>query len=193
MPKLAKRITILVAGDYKVGKSTLINRYRSPTKFNPEETQYIDYFEYTITIEKQTYEIFILSYMPQYHEEYNLRRANGIIMLYDVANPSSLEFIDKLIPTVQELNNHFFVSLVGNKQDLKSERKISYEDGLKRANTYKSKFYEISAFDYDAISTLITLMIKEIIVNSTLYDTYKLEDYRPEVGGGCMGTNTCYI
>ncbi len=193
MPKSAKRITILVAGANKVGKSTLINRYSSSTKFNPDTKQYTDYFEYAVTIEKQNYEIFMITHMPQYHDEYNLRRANGIIMLYDVTNPSSLEYIDKLIPTVQELNNHFFISLVGNKQDLKSERKISYEEGLKLANTYKSKFYEVSALDYDALSTLITLMIKEIIVNSTLYDTFKLEDYRPEVGGGCMGTNTCYI
>ncbi len=52
----------------------------------------------------------------------------AFIIVFDLTNPESFNNIQKLIQEVQKISDSPTIIIVGNKSDLKSERKISYED-----------------------------------------------------------------
>jgi small GTP-binding protein len=76
-----------------------------------------------------------------------LKNIQGILLIYDLTDKSSFLSIDKWISNLE--NNldmkNVPIILVGNKNDKEDERKVSYEEGLKYAQKYNFKFFEMSA------------------------------------------------
>ena len=65
--------------------------------------------------------------------------------MYDVTNQDSFNSIKGWMDNIREIKgNNFPVILVGNKIDLKEERKISQLNGQNLADSYGISFYEIS-------------------------------------------------
>ena len=75
-----------------------------------------------------------------------LRKADGVILVYDITSQESFRKIDFWI---QELHNKSRESkvlmLVGNKTDLDNEREVSFQQGEKKANEIGCPFMETSA------------------------------------------------
>ena len=71
--------------------------------------------------------------------------ANGIILVYDVANLNSFKNIQKSIKEIKDIaNKNAYIVLVGNKID-SFIRVINEEEGINIAKEYKIDFLETSA------------------------------------------------
>ena len=72
--------------------------------------------------------------------------ANGIILIYDVTNPQTFDNVKGWISQIrEEANQNVLIYIVGNKIDMREERKIKTEDGEKLAGDYGFPFVETSA------------------------------------------------
>ena len=102
-------------------------------------------------------------------EEYNAlnrqyyTKADCCLLVYDITNENSFSAIeDFYVKEIKDLcKENIKVILVGNKTDLKDERKISKKDGAKLAQKYNFMFKETSC-EYnsnvaDVFETIITM------------------------------------
>ena len=75
-----------------------------------------------------------------------LRKADGVILVYDITSQESFRKIDFWIQELHSKNRDSKVlMLVGNKTDLDNERKVSFQEGEKKANEIGCPFMETSA------------------------------------------------
>ena len=71
----------------------------------------------------------------------------GIIVVYSVTDENSFNEVDYWIDQIKnsyDISTYPFI-LIGNKCDLYNERKVSKEEGEKKAKEYNIKFFETSA------------------------------------------------
>ena len=75
-----------------------------------------------------------------------LRKADGVILVYDITSQESFRKIDFWIQELHNKNRDSKVlMLVGNKTDLDNEREVSFQQGEKKANEIGCPFMETSA------------------------------------------------
>ena len=96
-----------------------------------------------------------LTYQNYYKE------ANIIFLVYDITNEKSFiecenYFNDKI---KEKCNNDVKVVLLGNKNDLENERKVSYEKGKQFSQLNNYSYHEISCLKYDKIISILENMI----------------------------------
>ena len=142
---------IILLGSSSVGKSNMMNQFLRG-KF---EEAYLA----TIGINCLT-KLFIFDgkkvkinyYDTAGQERYNslnltlLRKADGVILVYDITSQESFRKIDFWIQELHNKNRDSKVlMLVGNKTDLDNERKVSFQQGEKKANEIGCPFMETSA------------------------------------------------
>ena len=71
---------------------------------------------------------------------------NGILVVYDITNRESFSNLNSwLIEIEKNGNKDVFKLLIGNKNDLESERKITYDEGKDFASINWMEFFETSA------------------------------------------------
>ena len=74
------------------------------------------------------------------------KKANGIVLMYDVTNLTSFKNIQNWISQINEnVTESVIIILIGNKIDLEESRVVKYEVGKKVADEYKIQFFETSA------------------------------------------------
>lgn len=57
---------------------------------------------------------------------------------------------------------------MGNKTDLESERKVSYDDGKRLADSFGINFFEVSAKSGENVQEVFMSLGKDILENSEL-------------------------
>ena len=144
-------IKLVIIGDSGVGKSNYLYRFVEG-RFCPvhEATVGFDYKSKIIYLpnSKKTVKFQIWDTAGQ--EKYmsinkNLfQRVQGIILMYDIAEPKSFENLNQWMNVVKQLANGIPLILIGNKIDLVDERKISEERGKDFALSHKIDFFESS-------------------------------------------------
>ena len=71
---------------------------------------------------------------------------NGILVVYDITNRESFNNLNSwLIEIEKNGNKDVFKLLIGNKNDLENERKITYDEGKDFASINGMEFFETSA------------------------------------------------
>ena len=109
------------------------------------------------------------------------RRADCCLLIYDITNKESFNDIKNFY--IKEIKDNcikdIIVILLGNKSDLKNERKISTKEGTKLLNKYKfSYFMETSCEEnfniVDAFETIIITTNNEMIKSGRL-------NYEPKI------------
>jgi len=71
---------------------------------------------------------------------------NGILVVYDITNRESFSNLNSwLIEIEKNGNKDVFKLLIGNKNDLENERKITYDEGKEFASINGMEFFETSA------------------------------------------------
>ena len=165
-------LKLLTIGDQFVGKSSIINRYIDD-KFNENirPTLAIDYK--TKMIQKGENLIKISIYDTAGEEKYRhliknyYNGSNGILLVFDITKRNSFDNLNFWLDELEKncnLNN-LYIFLVGNKTDLKKERKVSYDEAKNFADMKKIPYIEISAKTGDNIDKLFNDFIKGTIIN----------------------------
>jgi len=159
---------LLLIGDSGVGKSSLLLRFADNT-FSDSfiATIGVDFKIRTIDINGSQVKLQIWDTAGQ--ERFRTitssyyRGAHGIIVVYDITNPDSFQNVRKWL---QEINRYASENvqkiLVGNKADLVSERKVSYEDAKELADELGVAFLETSAKNASNVELAFENMAKAI-------------------------------
>ena len=160
-------LKILTLGDSAVGKSALLVRY-TQNKFNSGylSTVGIDYQSKKINYQNRDIEMQIWDSAGQ--EKYRAiskqyyKKANGILLLYDVTSRESFLGIKEWI---RDINNMVTMKpsliLVGNKIDL--ERKVLTEEGEELSKKYNAMFFETRAATGKGIEELFQALLENIM------------------------------
>ena len=93
--------------------------------------------------------------------------SNGILLVFDITDKNSFDNLNFWLDELEKncnLNN-LYIFLVGNKTDLKKERKVSYDEAKNFADMKKIPYIEISAKTGDNIDKLFNDFIKGTIIN----------------------------
>ena len=92
--------------------------------------------------------------------------------MYDITNKDSFDAIKSWIQVIKDIkgNNYkkFPLTLLGNKNDLDTERKVKEEDGEKFVKDTNVDFLEISINsweDKEDIDNAVTRLVKKIVEN----------------------------
>ena len=74
-----------------------------------------------------------------------IKKAHGIIIMYDITNKSSFDSIPDIIKNIKEEKGDYFpMILIGNKKDLEQDREIKKEEGEELASKNGIEYFEIS-------------------------------------------------
>ena len=98
-------------------------------------------------------------------------------MVYDITDLESFQNLNTwLIEIEKNASKNVYKILIGNKSDLESERKVTYEQGQEFAAQYGMKFIETSAKESKNVQEAFVTMTKEIISQSNDKKIVKKED-----------------
>ncbi|MFX1259061.1 MAG: GTP-binding protein [Promethearchaeota archaeon] len=165
---------IVILGDDNVGRSTLVLDYLNSRDYNPCSPIGVNFATKDIFLNNHSIrlQIWFLSNHKPYKNLFNLYLSGtlGAIMMYDITNFDSMNNIPKWIQAIKEnkwiqARGDIPILLVGNKIDLKENRVVSKEDGIKIKKKYNlTEYMEISlkigenvAKMFDGIIKLISL------------------------------------
>mgnify|MGYP002626844128 CR=1 FL=1 len=110
--------------------------------------------------------------------------ADCILIIYDISNRMSFEYVPLYMEKINEItNDSTVVILVGDKGELENERKIFYEEGKSLADNYNIKFYEVSHVTGENINK---------ILYDSLLEVGKYKNPKKD-GKGDSGGSKCYL
>ena len=143
-------INIMTLGISSVGKTSFILRFTENSFQNMfYSTVGIDCKAKIIEIENIKYKLIFYDTAGQ--EKFKsvapnlIKKAHGIIIMYDITNKSSFNSIPDIIKNIkEEKGNDFPMILIGNKIDLEPDREIKKEEGKDLASKNGIEFFEIS-------------------------------------------------
>ena len=92
------------------------------------------------------------------------RGAHGIMMVYDITDLESFQNLNSwLIEIEKNASKNVYKILIGNKNDMEKDRKVTFEQGKEFASQYGMKFFETSAKESTNVQEAFVAMTKEII------------------------------
>ena len=174
---------LIVIGDELVGKTSIINRFKS-NQFNAiyEPTVGLEFQSIPILIDDQS--VNLLLYDMSGHQKFRSLiplytiDANIILLIYDISKYESFNNIDKWYSSLNNLNKKEIIfAVVGNKCDLDYNRKVQIEEAQKYANEHSCIFQEVSAMNGDGIQELfMNKLIDEIRTQFIQKSKYNIEE-----------------
>ena len=178
------KLKLIVVGNQGTGKSSILNRFVNETfDENYQATIGLDFHSKNITIHDQDVRLIIYdtagqekfrSLIPMY-----IREAQIILFIYDISDKDSFDSIPKWIQQVNDvINKEVVFVLIGNKIDLESNRKVTFEEGKKLAEKTNYIFQEVSAKTGQNFENLFEVQIFEAV-----YNKFKKEFDKREEGG----------
>ena len=176
------KLKLIVVGNQGTGKSCILNRFVNETfEENYQATIGLDFQSKNITIHDQDVRLIIYdtagqekfrSLIPMY-----IREAQITLLVYDISDKDSFDAMPNWIQEVKEvLNKEVVFALIGNKMDLESQRKVSYEEGKKLAEKNNFVFQEVSAKTGKNFENLFEVQIFETVYNKFRKEFEKREE-----------------
>jgi len=146
-----KKFKLVFLGEQSVGKTSLITRFMYDSFDSTyQATIGIDFLSKTMYLEDRTVRLQIWdtagqerfrSLIPSY-----IRDSSAAVVVYDISNTNSFAQVDRWIEDVRaERGSDVIIILVGNKTDLTDQRRVSMEQGERRAKELGVLFIESSA------------------------------------------------
>ena len=181
-------IKLLTLGETEVGKTSIVLRY-SDDKFHESKIATIGIDFKIKMIKKGNEKIKVSIYDTAGQERFKnivkhyYKGANGVLLIFDITKRDTFEKLDYWLTDLQENSDnldYLFIYLIGNKNDLEAERKVSTEEANKFAQEKNLSYIEVSAktgfnikklFDETIKRTLekiITFEKKEMNLNDSI-------------------------
>ncbi|CAI9720431.1 ras-related protein Rab-13-like [Octopus vulgaris] len=167
-------VRLLLLGDTGVGKSCILCRYANDEFLDTHiSTIGIDFKMRTVNMDNKVAKIQIWDTAGQErfeaitHQFY--RRAQGVLLVYDLCSRTSFENLSKWLTYVDEFaNEDTELLLLGNKSDRCQWREVSCEEGQKFAEQYNMKFFETSAKNRENIDKAFQHICEGILQKQSL-------------------------
>ena len=187
------KLKLIVVGNQGTGKSCILNRFINDTfDENYQATIGLDFQSKNVTVHDQDVRLILYdtagqerfrSLIPMY-----IREAQIILLIYDISNKDSFDSIPKWVKEITEvkMSDVIFV-LIGNKNDLEEQRKVSFEEGKQFAEKNKFIFQEVSAKTGKNIENLF-----EVQIYGAIYNKFKAEFDKREGASGANGYKENY-
>ena len=191
-------IKIITLGDTSVGKTSVLVRFTENT-FSPTmmSTMGIDSKARTITHAGRSYRVQVWDTAGQEkfrtisYTFYN--RADGILLIYDVTDPNSLQHVTSWMAQIRErAKKDVAITLIGNKTDLADSQDFS--SGERLASSYNIKVFPTSAKTgvniEDAFMSLVSDVVTRnpgVAANPDRIQVVSNPVPRSSEGGGCCG------
>lgn len=174
-----RRVKILMLGDSGVGKSSLIMRWTLDT-FSPSlvSTVGVNFKSRKVTIYNELIQVQVwdTAGQEQFHKITTsyYKGAQGIMLVYDVTDPSSLANIEYWIKNIKShASDTVQVALIGNKTDLRNNSNSSVtsksvcdtERGEEIAHKFGIPFFETSAKESNNVDIAFLTLVEHIVEN----------------------------
>ena len=166
----ALKIKIILIGDHKAGKTSIINRYyENKFTFNTMTTVAMNFVSKKLFLNQKKIIANIWDTAGQERfksvNKLFIKESDIVIFVYDITNKTSfenLQFWYKFI--IDELGESPYFALAGNKIDLYENEEVTEEEGEKLANEWDANFGLISAKeDNNGVSTFFEDTIKKYL------------------------------
>ena len=180
-----EKIQIIMIGESGVGKTSLIRRYTNNIfNSNHLETIGIEFYSREERINNKIIQIKFWDTAGQeiFHSltKNFYRKADGIIIVFDVGNKESFEKIHDWVKSVHDnidTYREIQMIIVGNKIDLE-ERQVTKEEGVKLSEYFEIPYFEASAKNGNGIRSFMMKIIEDV-VNNKINDrsSFNLKNY----------------
>ena len=196
-----EKIQIIMIGESGVGKTSLIRRYTNNIfNSNHLETIGIEFYNKEEKINNKIIQIKFWDTAGQeiFHSltKNFYRKADGIIIVYDITNKESFERVQDRIKSVYDNTDTFKeiqMIIVGNKIDLEEMREVTKEDGIKIGKYYEIDFYEASAKNAEGVNNFMIKIIRDILNNKVNNrNTINIKNYKNGTYGEDNNTKKCF-
>ncbi|XP_030850342.1 ras and EF-hand domain-containing protein isoform X2 [Strongylocentrotus purpuratus] len=161
---------VVFVGDSGVGKTSIIHRFCTDT--------FTDSFSATIGVDFQVKSLSVCGSIVAMQlwdtagqerfrsiTRHYFRKADGIVILYDVTSETSFLNIRNWMNSIEETTDgHVVKMLLGNKCDCTEDRQIKEEVGHSLSESYKCDFYEVSAKTGSNVTEAFTSMSKLLLL-----------------------------
>ena len=175
------KLKLIILGDSGVGKTNIIQRYISDT-FNTETraTVGVEFFvkNYRVNNDIIKLEIWDTAGQERYKSITSAyyKGSRGALIVYDITRTITFEDIEKWKNEINEkVKGSLKLMLIGNKCDLKDERKVSIEEALEKAKLLNIPLMETSALDSTNIQKAFENILKE------MYKEFKKEKKKEKI------------
>ena len=175
----ALEIKIIILGNSSVGKTSFITKYIDDEFFSDYITTLgVDSRQKKITLQngkEARLKIFDTAGQERFKALSTnfIKKAEGIVLLYDISNKVSFEEISNWMETIKE-NGRDSVSviLVGNKCDLSDDkRQVSKNEGQERADKYNLQFFETSCREGINVNEVFDKLVEDIEKKNNVYSS----------------------
>lgn len=155
----------VIVGDSGVGKSNIILRFTDDNfSFSYQPTIGVDFKIKTFTVDNSVIKLQLWDTAGQ--ERFKniantyYKGAHAIMLVFDITNRSSFSAVEKWMDEVEKYSDCLLARiLIGNKYDLKENRKVSVEEGIALAQKLGLQYMETSAKDaYNIVAVFETLV-----------------------------------
>ena len=187
----------IIVGDSGVGKTCMIYYYLyNKVKQNSTQTIGVDYSSKTLIINNQKIKLQIWDTAGQdkfrsVSKSY-YRGAIGIIIVYDITSKESFLHIKSWISEVKlSAREEASFIIIGNKNDLKDQREVSYEEAKKFSDDNNFIFLETSSITGENISEVFLKLSENIlnkINNGSIDPDSLISNYAKELGKTILKT-----
>ena len=162
----------LIIGDTNVGKSNLLLRYVK-NDFSSEMKSTVVGVEFGSKILKilginVKVQIWDTAGQERYRAMTSsyFKGSKGVLIVYDITNYSSFESVDRWINEFRmKSEENSAIILVGNKNDIEEERKVTKEEGEEKAKKYNLAFFETSAKDGKNVEEAFKCLFEKVVEN----------------------------
>ena len=196
-----EKIQLIMIGESGVGKTSLIRRYTNNI-FNSThlETIGIEFYNREERINDQIIQIKIWDTAGQeiFHSltKNFYRKADGIIIVYDITNRESFEKVQDWIKSVYDNSDTYKeiqMILVGNKIDLEENREVTKEEGIKLGKYYEIDFFETSAKNEEGVRDFMIKIIGDILSNKVNNrNTINIKNYKNDLDWDNDDKRNCF-
>ena len=179
----ALEIKIIILGNSSVGKTSFITKYIDDEFFSDYITTLgVDSRQKKITLQngkEARLKIFDTAGQERFKALSTnfIKKAEGIVLLYDISNKVSFEEISNWMETIKE-NGRDSVSviLVGNKCDLSDDkRQVSKNEGQERADKYNLQFFETSCREGINVNEVFDKLVEDIEKKNNVYSSLDIK------------------
>ena len=168
--KKYEELKLLTLGDSSVGKSSFIIKYIDDKfQYSYIATLGLDFKQKKVQL-KSGENVCLRIFDTAGQERFKsisinfIKKANGILLLYDITNENSFQSVNKWMESIKEAaGEKICVILIGNKCDLEKERKVSKEEGEEKAKQFNLPFFETSCKEGININKVFEKIAEDIL------------------------------